>query len=57
MLALLASAVIAKMGSPFLLKSEEKNVLFELKHMIRVTSWTLTKPMFTKQTHHFPDGR
>lgn len=57
MLVSLISAVIAKMGSPFILKSEENNVLFELKHMIRVTSWTLTKPMFTKQTHHFLDGR
>lgn len=48
---------LQKWGVPFALKSEKKNVLFELKHMIRVTSWTLTKPMFTKQSHHFPDGR
>lgn len=34
MLVLLTSAVLAKMGSPFALKSEEKNVLFEQKHMI-----------------------
>lgn len=57
MLVFLANAVIAKMGSPFALKSEENNVLFELKHMIRVTSWTLTKPIFTKKTHNFRDGR